>query len=106
MDLAAIYDSAEFQETVDYTPHRGAMVTGIRADFDFGANLTPYDGGLATVAIVRVRASDVPSPKIYDEFTRSNGEVWTVRQIISHEELEWVLSCDTDHRQLPREMRR
>ena len=74
-DQAAFYNTAEFAESITYTPTGGVAATISAVVERAGENQEPYLRGPDTAtAIIHVKVSDVATPQWLDTFTFNSAD--------------------------------
>ena len=85
-------------KTVVYTPAADPFgAKSILADWSYGENLTEAGPSREAKATVRIKASDVSMPQVYDKIELA-GVTWTVEHIIKGDGYSWELECRRDLR--------
>lgn len=71
----------------------------VRGIIDFQAVLGQFDlNGQASTATITVLRSELSTPARYQTLTATDGTVWRIDQILSHDADTWNLLVTTDRR--------
>jgi hypothetical protein len=85
-------------KTVVYTPAADPSGTkSILADWSFGENPGEAGSSLEAKAIVRIKATDITMPEVYDKI-EIGGVSWSVERIVKGDGYAWELECRRDLR--------
>ena len=101
-DIANVFiNEDEFATPATYDSADGSIVAkSILIIIDYSGELTETNYGAAAMANIQLKASDIPSPVVYDKIT-VDSTVFTVTRKLNEAVGLILVSCEANERQKP-----